>query len=307
MVGKESKMNFAENLKVLREKNGMTQEQLAEKMEVSRQTVSKWESAASFPEMDKMIQLTELFGCTLDGLLNGNMEKSSENEAAVYDRHGNWAARTVAAGVCSCILGLALQCAAEWLFPFTLGETGVPFLILALISVVLFVRLGMESSHFRKKHPYVEPFYTEEEKEAFHRKYASVMTGGIAAVIIAVILMAGLSNMPAFQGDRGGGLAGFLFFLLIAAGVTAIVYIAMQASKYNVEGYNADNAWENSEEGRKNSQRIGKVCGIIMTTATALYVGVSAATNGWDRYWWFFAVGGILCGVAAIFLNRRKE
>lgn len=133
------------------------------------------------------------------------------------------------------------------------------------------------------------------------------MTGGIAAVIIAVILMAGLSNMPAFQGDRGGGLAGFLFFLLIAAGVTAIVYIAMQASKYNVEGYNADNAWENSEEGRKNSQRIGKVCGIIMTTATALYVGVSAATNGWDRYWWFFAVGGILCGVAAIFLNRRKE
>lgn len=40
-------MNFAENLKVLREKNGMTQEQLAERMEVSRQTVSKWESGVS--------------------------------------------------------------------------------------------------------------------------------------------------------------------------------------------------------------------------------------------------------------------
>lgn len=46
-MGKESKMNFAENLRALREKQGITQEQLAEKMEVSRQTVSKWESGGS--------------------------------------------------------------------------------------------------------------------------------------------------------------------------------------------------------------------------------------------------------------------
>lgn len=46
-VGKESRMNFAENLRTLREKRGMTQEQLAERMEVSRQTVSKWESGVS--------------------------------------------------------------------------------------------------------------------------------------------------------------------------------------------------------------------------------------------------------------------
>ena len=65
-------MNFMENLRVLREKNNMTQEQLAERMEVSRQTVSKWEGGTSMPEMEKLVQLTEMFGCTMDGLLKGN-------------------------------------------------------------------------------------------------------------------------------------------------------------------------------------------------------------------------------------------
>lgn len=306
-MGKEAKMNFAENLRVLREKNGMTQEQLAEKMEVSRQTISKWESASSFPEMDKMIQLTELFGCTMDGLLNGNMEKTSEDEARAYDRHGDWVSRTAAAGVCSCILGLALQMAAEWLFPFTLGESGAVFLLMVLIGVVLFVRMGLESDHFRKKHPYIEPFYTEEQKEDFHRKYTSVLTGGIAVIIVAVIVMVTLSSIPAFEGDRGEALAACLFFLMIAAGVTAIVYFALQASKYNVERYNEDNSWENREEGKENSRRIGRVCGIIMIVATALYIGVSAATDGWGIYWWIFPVGGLLCGAASIFLDRRRD
>ena len=88
-MGKESKMNFAENLRALREKQGITQEQLAEKMEVSRQTVSKWESGSSFPEMEKMIQLTELFSCTLDGLLKGDLKKADADAAGLYEEYGN--------------------------------------------------------------------------------------------------------------------------------------------------------------------------------------------------------------------------
>lgn len=68
-MGKRGIMNFTENLRALREKDGITQEQLAERMEVSRQTISKWESGASMPEMEKLVQLTEMFGCTMDGLL----------------------------------------------------------------------------------------------------------------------------------------------------------------------------------------------------------------------------------------------
>ena len=62
-------MSFGKNLQFLRRMRGnMTQEALAEKMQVSRQTVSKWELDAAFPEMDKALELCRIFSCTLDNL-----------------------------------------------------------------------------------------------------------------------------------------------------------------------------------------------------------------------------------------------
>ena len=49
-------MNLSENLKKIRKEHNLSQEQLAEKLNVSRQSVSKWESGQAYPEMDKMIQ-----------------------------------------------------------------------------------------------------------------------------------------------------------------------------------------------------------------------------------------------------------
>ena len=51
-------MSFGENLQYLRKQKEITQEQLAEQLEVSRQSVSKWESGQSFPEMEKLLQLS---------------------------------------------------------------------------------------------------------------------------------------------------------------------------------------------------------------------------------------------------------
>ncbi len=48
-------MNFANNIKAIRKENNLSQEQLAEKLGVSRQSVSKWESSQSYPEMDKIL------------------------------------------------------------------------------------------------------------------------------------------------------------------------------------------------------------------------------------------------------------
>lgn len=63
------KMNLGEKIAKLRKENQYTQEQLAEKMKVSRQTISKWENALTYPETDKLIQLSQLFHCSLDYLL----------------------------------------------------------------------------------------------------------------------------------------------------------------------------------------------------------------------------------------------
>ncbi len=62
-------MNFAEKLLTLRTQRGYSQEVLAEKLNVSRQAVSKWETGPTLPETDKLIAISELFNVSIDSLL----------------------------------------------------------------------------------------------------------------------------------------------------------------------------------------------------------------------------------------------
>ncbi len=72
-------MSFGTNLQYLRKMNNtMTQDQLAEKMSVSRQTISKWEADEAYPEMEKLIRLCELFSCTMDDLLRKDMKTNTD-------------------------------------------------------------------------------------------------------------------------------------------------------------------------------------------------------------------------------------
>lgn len=76
-------MNFSENLKKIRKNNNLSQEQLADKLDVSRQSVSKWESGSAYPEMDKMLKICEIFKLGIDELLNqdiDDLEKEKENK-----------------------------------------------------------------------------------------------------------------------------------------------------------------------------------------------------------------------------------
>ena len=70
---------FSGNLQILRKTHGnLSQEALADKLNVSRQTVSKWESGAAYPEVEKLVALCEFFHCTLDQLLREDLNKTPE-------------------------------------------------------------------------------------------------------------------------------------------------------------------------------------------------------------------------------------
>ena len=72
-------MSFGKNLQYLRQLSaGMTQETLAEKLNVSRQTISKWEMDAANPEMDKALEICKIFNCTLDNLFREEIDKRSD-------------------------------------------------------------------------------------------------------------------------------------------------------------------------------------------------------------------------------------
>ena len=72
-------MNLSDNLKKIRKEHNLSQEDLAEKLGVSRQSVSKWESNQSYPEMDKMLQLCKMFDLNIDELLNQDIKSSKDN------------------------------------------------------------------------------------------------------------------------------------------------------------------------------------------------------------------------------------
>ncbi|MCH5297779.1 MAG: helix-turn-helix transcriptional regulator [Ruminococcus sp.] len=62
-------MSFSDKIRLLRSQNHLSQEELAVKMEVSRQTISKWESGITYPEIDKLIAISNLFHVSTDYLL----------------------------------------------------------------------------------------------------------------------------------------------------------------------------------------------------------------------------------------------
>lgn len=79
-------MTTGEKIAALRKEKGITQEALAESLKVSRQSVSRWEMDAAFPETEKLIKLSRLLECSIDFLLNGDMQKGRESNTELSAR-----------------------------------------------------------------------------------------------------------------------------------------------------------------------------------------------------------------------------
>jgi len=73
-------MKLSDNLKQIRREHNLSQEQLAEKLGVSRQAVSKWESDQSYPEMDKVLLICKIFNYNMDELMNENIKDVNDNK-----------------------------------------------------------------------------------------------------------------------------------------------------------------------------------------------------------------------------------
>lgn len=78
-------MTFGEKITILRKENNLTQEQFAEMLNVSRQSVSKWELGLSFPDTEKLIRISKVFSCSLDYLLKDEIESKDVNQLQESD------------------------------------------------------------------------------------------------------------------------------------------------------------------------------------------------------------------------------
>ena len=296
-------MSLAENLQYLRAREGVTQEQLAERLDVSRQSVSKWESAASYPEMDTLLKLCDMFQVDMDTLLRGSVENSLSEDTAGYDRFMTLYARKIAGGVSAIVGSVAL-----WSFLSALGLSemlGTAMLLLVIAAAaVVFIASGMEEEHFRKKHPVIPDFYTEPQKERFHRRYIWYIAGGVGAILLGVVMMVlAFTVLP--EKEPYESYMGAAFLVIVACAVYFLIYGGMLEDKYNIAKYNRQNNPPPEDKSRR--RRATTACSVIMILATAVFLFAGLAYYKWNWAAIIYPVGGVLCGAAWMLLGPRME
>ncbi|MBR3294448.1 MAG: helix-turn-helix domain-containing protein [Oscillospiraceae bacterium] len=314
-------MILADKIIEQRKKNGWSQEELAEKMDVSRQSISKWESAQSVPDMARIIRLSQLFGVSTDYLLKDELEITeaapgeendfglrtvSMEEASTFLRLREKNAARVALGVMLCILSpvlIILLSAAQEMGKTALTETqavglGLVFLfVLVGSAVAIFVSGGLRMSPYEYlQKEAIDTLYgvdgmVRERRERFRPIFARQLTIGIVLCVV--------SALPLFVGFLFFGEDSFahvvsvaLMLAFIALGVLLIVRAAMVWGSFQQLLEEGDY----SREAKAADKRFGWVYGCYWMLVTAGYLAWSFISGAWDRSWIVWPVAGVLCG-----------
>lgn len=309
-------MILADKIIRLRKKNGWSQEELAEKMNVSRQAVSKWESAQTVPDLEKILQLSGLFGVTTDYLLKDELESEEYTDSAAEsgvkrvtlaeaNEFIDWrrsAAVRIAVAVFLCIASviplLLLAAASE---ANMLGMTAefagavgmVIFLVTVTVAVVIFVYCGFRNA------PYAyldkEVFETEygvkgmvrEKQKAYRNTYVrSNMIGVGICVLSPVALFVG-----AFSGDEFFTVL-MLTVTLLAVGVGVIFFITAGVRWASMQKLLREGDFSDREKKRSGlKESVGTIYWLL---AVAIYLGWSFATDNWTISWIVWPIAGVL-------------
>ncbi len=315
-------MILADKITEERKKNGWSQEELAEQLGVSRQAVSKWESAGSVPDLQKVIQLAELFGVSTDYLLKDDMipeqntpttykeTKSSEslrrvsmeeaNEFLELRRKGapviaNGTALCITSPVILIILGALSEEAGFHITEGLAAAVGCTVLFCMIAAAVfMFITYGIKAS--RSEDLEKVAFETEygvtgmvkEKERAFEGTFTRGIALGVVLCIIAVVPMIIAAAMSA--PDYIIAVFVGILLILIAAGVNMIIRVAMVKESFSTllqEG-------EYTKAEKKIKEKTDTFTGVYWCLAVAIYLGWSFWTMRWDFTWIVWPVAGVL-------------
>lgn len=291
-------MNFGENLQNLRKLRNYSQEDLADKLQVSRQAVSKWESGTGYPETEKLISICELFDCSMDELVKGKISIDSNSEKKVYDSFMNKFSKSISLAIMLILIGTTLLLTVIGFNQDNSMIGTVVLLIFVVLSVPLFIVRGIEMENFKSKYPKLPNFYSQEEIDNYSNKFSKMIALSISIILIGVVVLMLTYALKLFDEDSTFPVSILMCFVTVA--VPILVNAGIQKDKYDIEKYNK----ENSMYSKNELDKVGKYCGVIMIIATIIYLLISFIFNIWEISWIVFPVGGMLCGIVSILLKK---
>ncbi len=327
-------MGFGENISFFRKESKITQEELAEKLNVSRQTVSRWENDSALPDVETLIKLCELFDCDMDTLVRKSAEdclknQKLENEAqnkpqimlngesiqeetnievheipAVYDKHMNKFTLLISLGVTLILIGLSVM---FFVNSFTSFEV-LPVICLLLfiaVAVSLFIIGGLSHDAFKKDHPTVAP-YPKNEVTKRNKYFAIAIAIATSLILVDVcMIIFCLHDENRFPStfssyDAWSSFVMGLFFIFLSASVFTYVYSGLMKAKLEVEKYNNEDSNEKKHITTPQNKVVEAVKSVIMMIATVVFLVLGFTLGIWHPAWICFPIGGILCGIISI-------
>ena len=143
--------------------------------------------------------------------------------------------------------------------------------------------------------PKVANIYSEDDVEEGNSKYTKYLAIGISTILLGVVIMMLLLGLNI---ENTFPVATLMYF--VAIGVLLITYSRMMKDKFDIEKYNN----ENTDEYKKVDNKIGRICGVIMLTATIIFLVLGFVLNIWYINWIVYPIGGILCGIVGTILKK---
>lgn len=312
-----------------RKKNGWSQEELAEQLSVSRQSVSKWEGAQALPDLQKIIAMAEIFGVTTDYLLKDDYEPedkpmqmavveesvSSENirkvsleEASDFLNVSAANAPKIANGVTLCVLSpvvliflAGLSDKAGSFISETVAATIGIITLLAMVAVAVYIFIIFGSR--TKKYEYLEKERIEtaygvsgmvnERKKAMENQRTSMTALGVVLCIVSAVplLITACLNMADYI------IVAMVCVLLVIVSVAVNIFVRISIP------WNSCNMLLQEEDysvsAKRSNKVVEKIAGVYWGIVVAIYLGWSFITMNWAFSWIIWPIAAVLFGAIA--------
>jgi len=321
-------MILANKIIKLRKQFNWSQEDLAEKMDVSRQSVSKWESANSIPDLNKIITMGEIFGVSTDYLLKDEIEsidgsgedkepgliKVNLDQASQYVENKMQEATIIVKGVilsiCSVIpFFILLALVKSNQFNITGNVASMSGVVLILVMVSIAISFFIKSSQYKSDIEMLDSDQFEleygvssifkEKLERFKPSYTQKISFAISLFMFSIIPLIAVSMLSGTQVMVL--MMVIVMLLMISMGIYIIVPVSAKHNAYS----NLLKEGDYHPKKRKETERAEKLAAFYWPLVTAIYIGWSLWTMNWGVTWIVWPVAAIafaaLYGLVALF------